>query len=194
MKTILVGGTHANDSDPWFLPDSRFATAAKHNRIDISCGRGEGFIWSSQLEVWRFKKDMGTDAWVAAAHSLLSYIDAYCEGQANIIAHSHGGNVACIAAKWDNSCRINKLVTLGTPVRKTMSSTYSSAVVNTAAWRHIYSTSDWWQMFGTFGTFNPWKTRIMASADENILAKGKGHTDLHDPRLWSDKEWWNLVK
>ena len=180
MKTILIGGTHANDADPWFSPESSFALTAPFHNVEISTGRGEGFIWSTQLEVWRFKKDMGTDAWQAAAHSLNSYIDAYCDGQANVIAHSHGGNVAAIAASSVWRTRINHLITVGTPVRKSMDIVYLGAANGVNKWTHIYSDSDWWQMFGTFGTFNPWKTRTREHAHNNRLIKAKGHTELHD--------------
>ena len=197
MKTILVGGTHANNAArPWRAPESKFAQEARNNEVDVSIGGtiGGGFIWSTQLEIWRFKKDMGTDTWVAAAHSLLSYIDAYCDGCANIIAHSHGGNVAAIAASFAWG-KINHLVTVGTPVRKSLDETYSLAFLGLRGnWSHIYSTSDWWQMFGTFGTFNPWKKRTISYANSNILAEGKNHTELHDPALWTEKNWWELVK
>lgn len=194
MKTILVGGTHANDGDDWWKPESPFEREAIAHGVDVALSwRGTGFVWSTQLEIWRFKKDMGTDAWRAAAHSLLNYIDAYCEGTANIIAHSHGGNVAAIAAAM-NPGSIDRLITVGTPVRKSMLGTYVMACGAVGWWTHIYSTSDWWQMFGTFGTFNPWKSRVMEVADENILAEGKGHTELHDPQLWTDKNWWDLLE
>ncbi len=194
MKTILIGGTHANDSDPWFQPTSSFAEAARKGGVNISEGRdGEGFIWSTALEIWRFKKNMGTDAWQAAAHSLNSYIDAYCDGKANVIAHSHGGNVAAIAASNHWGERINHLITVGTPVRKSMNYYYRGAALGVKFWTHIYSNSDWWQMFGTFGTFNPWKTRIMEHAHTNRLIAGKGHTELHDPALWTKLNMWGMV-
>ncbi len=197
MKTILIGGTHANDSDPWFRPDSAFYHAAIMNKVDISMGRNyQGFIWSTQLEVWRFNKNMGTDAWQAAAHSLLSYIDAYCDGEANVIAHSHGGNVAAIAAQYhgaNGSPKIKHLITVGTPVRKTMSEVYRVCGNSVDMWTHIYSDSDWWQMFGTFGTFNPWKTRRMEHAHRHRLIAGKGHTELHSPELWTRLGLWGMV-
>ncbi len=201
MKAVLIGGTWAIDG-VWWRPGSPFAREAERIGVEIAAGRGGGFVWSTKLEIWR-PRTLGADAWTGAAHHLLTFIDAYCGGQADVIAHSHGGNVAAIAAHLDRlenalyppghrdyPPRIRRLTTVGTPVRWGMSEVYRDARRMTASWRHIYSTADRWQIFGTLGTWNLWKSRKMKFARENVLEPGRRHSELLAPRLWTERGWW----
>jgi pimeloyl-ACP methyl ester carboxylesterase len=70
--------------------------------------------------VFRWSGENTDEARQQAAQELAEFINNYqfAEGETlNIVAHSHGGNVAFLASQQVNR-QINNLVTLGTPIRE----------------------------------------------------------------------------
>jgi pimeloyl-ACP methyl ester carboxylesterase len=110
-----------------------------------------------------------------AAQQLAKLINDYhqkCPDEPiNVVAHSHGGNVALMASA---TVPIDELVTLGTPIL----SKYSRGV-GLSDWNNVSSTGDRVQTL-------PWGAqRTNSSADNNITLSGFGHANLHTTAAWS---------
>lgn len=107
----------------------------------------------------------------------------------NIVAHSHGGNVALEGSKdmW-----IDVLVTLGTPVRDD----YKGNSQNIGVWIQGWAAGDSVQIRGGHGDMWCWGMgecgpvgREFSDADDNVdtgIETGplQSHADLHTPNTW----------
>ncbi len=105
--TIVVHGTWAS-GNPTFTPGGDFFSRVARTVNDRSVG---AFSWSGG----NTRADRAS-----AAHSLAALIHAYkfAPGeQLNLVAHSHGGNVAIDAVNLGLRHKVNNLVLLGTPAR-----------------------------------------------------------------------------
>ena len=104
--TIVIHGTQFGKIDPDFTPGGRFF---KHVSTSIGDRATASFHWS------------GSDdhaSRISAATALANFIKHYSFApgeQLNIVAHSHGGNVAIAAINMGLGRRVDNLVTLGTP-------------------------------------------------------------------------------
>jgi RHS repeat-associated protein len=129
----------------------------------------------------------------AAGLKLARYIKAYqrehpCE-PINIVAHSHGGNVAYIASRW---AQIDTLVTLGTPF-----GAYMPVLDNIGQLINVYSGRDYVQVnggnaysiggqeFGTAGRTAPAERSV---TNVQVTTKTWGipaHSELLSPAVWN---------
>jgi RHS repeat-associated protein len=98
--------------------------------------------------------------------------DHPCE-RIQVVAHSHGGNVALLASHFE-SASIDELVTLGTPIL----ADYRPGWIG--AWNNISSTDDWVQTNAL-----PY---VSAARDDpsatNIHLRGFPHSRLHTVQAW----------
>jgi RHS repeat-associated protein len=121
--TIVVHGTWASGSQT-FQPGGRFfdrVAGTVHDRAVAS------FSWSGGNSSLDRRE---------AARSLASFIRSYrfAPGeQLNVVAHSHGGNVAIAAINLGFGRTVDNLVTLGTPVRPEYRLADSKSVANFVA-------------------------------------------------------------
>jgi hypothetical protein len=106
----------------------------------------------------------------------------------NIVAHSHGGNVAFEASKYGS---INELVTLGTPI-----GLHTPDTANIGLLINVYSTTDevqshggnehsfFGQEYGSAGRTLPENGTVL---DVEVQTQGNGiesHSELHTPGVW----------
>jgi hypothetical protein len=105
---------------------------------------GDRWRWSTVLD-GLFGDD---ETWIAAGENLADFLAAYVPFEhRNVIAHSHGGNVAAIAAQ---SVPLRTLTTIGTPRREELD--YQKTCDNVGYWQHIYDRQwDFWGWAGSLG-------------------------------------------
>ena len=183
MKTIiLVPGTFANtdlkaERHEWWKPGSPFCLEAERRGI-----RCLSFAWSTELDGVIGKNDK----WEKGASGL--YRQTKDLPDLNIIAHSHGGNVAIYAAALYR-LRISHLTTLATPVRYDVP--YIKARPMIRHWTHVYGGwRDWMQLAGSLFDRQVALKRRMELANDNIRIAGANHADLHEVRTWNENNLW----
>jgi pimeloyl-ACP methyl ester carboxylesterase len=185
VTLITVAGTWGEKHpEAWFRWGSPWWNEAERRgaqRADVDRKR-----WSGEIEgIFGENK-----SWGEGASDLLRYIMSSClPSDAVVVAHSHGGQVAALAL--DALEGFKGLITLGTPVRMDMRLVYRELRVRN--WSHIYSRSDWWQLFGGIGDGSISFRRKMKHANRNIRAKGMSHADLHSVEAWNKHGWWDLI-
>ena len=190
LRTIVVPGTR-NDSKKSKPKTWSENGKAKDflNRVSKTFGeKAELFRWSGGNSVGARKE---------AASELAKMINdpnyVYKDGEKlNIVAHSHGGNIAILASR-ETDRKIDNLVTLGTPNR-TVYQPSEGKIVNHI---NVYSRFDVWQNAGEWGDpltasgvderkFDG-ATNIGVGLRAGILPRGS-HTNL-----WQNESVWSLV-
>jgi pimeloyl-ACP methyl ester carboxylesterase len=181
---LPVAGTWGYDGDPdpseWWHPYSPWANFMAGRNI-FHLDPDEPFVWDGAIDGlnWPWstsrQKNLG---WMAAATQLKRWLKTVPVCDRNIVAHSHGGQVALYCAM---SLPINRLVTVSTPVRAEMDAVARAAVCNIAGgWWHLHG--DWkdrWQIFGGLmdGACRI-ERRFLIPGVVNMGFPGIGHTDL----------------
>lgn len=190
IPTILIPGTWG-DSDAWWRQGSPFWTAALEAGVTLQNG-DDPYNWTTEVDgLLGRNRD-----WETAGDALRWYVAARGEETVNVIAHSHGGQVALYAAAGGLS--INTLVTVATPVRADMEPVIAKARVNLPRWIHLRSdNSDWFQWFGEIldGRLAwPGSVRDFPLADKTVIEGGVGHSGLLDPETWTKLKRWEWVR
>lgn len=137
MAVVLVPGTHGwrglSTAGQWWQPGSPFVTMLEQAGLTVL----PPFIWTTDLAgTWW----TGRNEWEAAAYACITHLEHYgqCASRpVHVIAHSHGGQVAALAASL--GANIESLVTVAMPVREDMMPTYHAASHHVRHWLHIYS-------------------------------------------------------
>ena len=176
LLTVLVHGTYS--SAQTFTDAFRAAVAVTFGETPIT------WSWSGG--------DSDSDrrlAGVKLARYLLAYRTAHPCESINVVAHSHGGNVAYIASRW---AQIDTLVTLGTPF-----GSYMPAEDNVGEIINVYSPRDGVQVNGgsafsiggqEFGKADrllpadPWVTNVAVRTTAWPIA---AHSQLLSPAVWA---------
>lgn len=187
---LLVQGTHGwgrDDNVQWWECRSPFCLFLR--RSDISTlGGDRPFIWSTDLDGVGFfhRKGRRHINWESAGYNLHSYLrpplsshfDDYVPlADRNLIAHSHALQVVAYACA--NGLKINRLVTIGSPVRSDMADVYAKARKNIGVWTHVHSDgSDRIQWFGELFDGHLGIVREAPLADRNILIASVSHSRL----------------
>jgi pimeloyl-ACP methyl ester carboxylesterase len=116
--------------------------------------------------------------WIAGGWGLYYLLRNLPYEKRNIIAHSHGGQVALYAAGLAR-VQIHRLITVCTPVRKDMADIRQKAVPRIGRWRHVSADGwDFMQRAGElFDGYFGWE-RKMPEAHENLLIPKIGHSNL----------------
>ncbi len=190
---LPVAGTHGWNEDPykfdWWERGSAFNGFMAERNILLH--PRSPFEWSTELD-GMFQRNFAT--WKAAARHLTCHLDQFHTFDRNIIAHSHGGQVAILAAFY--GCKIRNLITVGTPVRKEIEDLLPAAVGNIGYWLHIADgKNDMWSVFGAIGDGRVSVRHFfdMADRNDNIKGTGAGHTGILMKReffpLWDTYAW-----
>ena len=172
MIAVLVGGTWADSDDaPWWRPSSPFARMLAESGHKFP---PEPFRWTTKLD-----GILGENSeWARWGMALTWFCHKHSGGQrVNLIAHSHGGQVAAYALSV--GLRVNALITVATPVRRDMLQAWETGTKNLRRWSHIHSDgADWWQWLGA--RLSGWliAPREMPAPAENIYEPGRGHSEL----------------
>jgi pimeloyl-ACP methyl ester carboxylesterase len=115
-----------------------------------------------------------------ASVELVNWISANRSDELIVVAHSHGGNVAMLAARQK---KIDTLILLGTPIR----SDYAPDVRNVSLLYNVYSLWDDVQKpLGTY-PFIRGDGRTLGDSDKvvNVLVSPRtSHSDLHNDVIW----------
>ena len=186
LTYVPVAGTHDWNPDEaggrWWERDSAFATFMSRHDVERR-GRAAFPFWSTALSGALFVGP-ARRAWWHGAYVLADYLEGLPFDERNVIALSHGGQVAAIAAGLVTG--VHRLVTVGTPVRKDLARAYRRI---RCPWMHLYSTG-WenrWQVFGELFDRGVRRRWDMPAPALNRRVEGIGHGDLlRDPERFED--------
>ena len=196
-RWIGLLGTHGWPDDPsqeWWHPRSAFAQFLA--RLDVVHARPEKpFVWSGDVDGIPFLS--GKD-WEAGAEAFGYYAEDLPFESRNVVAHSHGGQVALLAAA--DGLRLRSLVMVGTPVRKDIERVIATiAVRNIDRVLHISDARwDWMGLAGAFFDFRvSFRRHFRVPGLETARVRGIGHSGLlRDPRLfplWLEHGWLRVL-
>lgn len=203
MRAQLVQGTWAWGHKPglqWWECTSPFCSFLKTLGIE-TIGGNRPFIWSTELDGlgWLQRRTVKRHLiWEAAGDNLYAYLkpplslfDDYVPiTDRNVIGHSHALQV--IAYACAAGLKLNRLVTVGSPVRQDMADVYKAARPNIASWLHVHSDgSDRIQWFGELFDGHFGIVREAPLADRNVLIGNVAHSRLLNDsacfRLWQEQ-------
>lgn len=153
VRYVGVAGTWAYQ-DPWYSDnESPFAKMMRGAGFAaVRAVDGRPFRWSTELDGVKFWERHAQ--WEAGADALYYFCEYLPYEDRNIIAHSHGGQVALIAAA--SGLKLRTLTTVGTPVRNDVPA--AKAAANIAFWQHIYDKD-----FDKMGWIGSWFDRKWSS-------------------------------
>jgi hypothetical protein len=202
---ICVHGTWGADFDggepnQWWESGSPFCVYLGAHGVNAACE--EPFIWSgnvdgvSKLWPWNWFRSPEFRTWKASGRALGYYMRGLPYEGRNVLAHSHGGQVALCAAAHGVTMR--RLITIGTPVRKDMQSTIDKARPHIARWLHIIDPQDDdVQVYGGIGDGNLGVNRLFAQADAIGTMNGGHSSILNDPKrfdFWRSRGWLRFLE
>lgn len=191
----------------WWQDNSFFHRFMQRHGFDLPCPL-DPFVWSTDLNGaafwrrWSILKGLVSRSkdhrdWIAGGAALRWYI-SYCKvSGVNIIAHSHGLQVAAYAA--EQGLLIDKLVSVGSPIRKDMEPIYEGARHNIKKWLHIQDgNNDRIQLAGLFGDGAFSMRRAAKFADHFDTLPNISHSRIvSDPNAfhyWQDLSWLEFLK
>ncbi len=144
----------------------------------------ERSFWSTRLDgvsLWQClrRSQAARRSWAHGGKVLHHFLTEHTEPgkKRRVICHSHGLQVVLYACA--QGAQIDRLISLGSPVRKDMRSTAELARPNIVDWTHVASDrSDTTQIFGELfdGAFGI--VREHPLADKNIIIPSVGHSQL----------------
>lgn len=191
VTLVPIHGTWSTD---WIQPGSEWRIYMGRQGCAFPA---KGFEWSGDvsglprwLSVWHYRKHSDWKAGGQALHYYLRGLDhggrkglAYADR--NIIAHSHGGQVALYAAAHSDTW-IRRLITVGTPYREDMAGIIELARPNIGYWLHICAKDgDLMARLGQLFDGKLRRARTQPRADQNICLPKIGHRKiLDDPRFF----------
>lgn len=210
---IPIAGTHGDDGRPtglWWQSGSPFMRMLARQGI-CHLNEERPFTWSTDLNGHRFwrrwfgRKDSHRD-WIAGGYALSYYCwparadtDDYIElSDRNVIAHSHGGQVVFYACAFAG-LRINRLITVGTPIRADMKAIIEKARPNIGQWLHVRDERDATAIWGGIGDGQLRRSTRTGHEDWCDIVPGIGHSGvLHDEslffRTWVMRGWVEFLK
>jgi RHS repeat-associated protein len=180
LLTIVVHGTQLSKPNPDFTPGGTFFQHVAKTTGDRAVA---SFSWS------------GGDnhaSRVSAATALANFVKHYkfAPGeQLNIVAHSHGGNVAIAAINMGLGHKVDNLVTLGTPSVPSYRLNGNGGIRN---WINVYNPNDKVQTHGggdedsspqsgPAARTHPWAENVSWDVD---FGDFESHEALHSPAAW----------
>lgn len=178
-KVILIAGTWGLSSDFWWRPGSELWQLLKHHGCEMAAA-DDPYIWSTALDGLRGENE----TWICAAAALRWFCGAKGIERPNIVAHSHGGQVALLASE---KMQIGTLITVATPVRDDVLAHSKPANIN--RWIHIHTNGgDRMQIAGELGDSKLEPKREMPGAG-NIYEPNNTHSGLLEVKLWQERDW-----
>lgn len=221
LYLVPIAGTEGW-GDAWWQRGSPWLCAlARANAFPMEL-EGRAFRWSTDLDGidflsgWRALRNMVRDltrrrqlpvlhrTWQAGGDSLGYFLQDIGYASRNLVAHSHGGQVALYTAA--SRVTIRTLVTVGTPVRADMFGVYAEARKH-IGW-HLHICDDTFDLWGMLGQLFDGKVSIERTwpieveggpgPDLTLTLRGIGHGKiLRDPTLiphWIDQGWLDLIR
>jgi hypothetical protein len=194
---LLVHGTWSGDfkgntATQWWEPGSSFAAFLANQGLDAEvfelCRWSGDLTGLARLLPWNWFRSPESRDWEAGAQALRYLLEPRgCPApfwQRNVIAHSHGGQVALLAAA--SGLSIRRLVTVSTPVRGDMVDAIIKARPNIERWLHVYDPTlkDRMQVLGEIGDGRLGWKRSFPVADVNVSVAGAGHSGVLTQPEW----------
>lgn len=197
MLLIPVHGTFTVPATGtvWFQRDSDVHRAMVWAGYDY-VKPDDPFSWSGDLDGAFAGKRSQTD-WEAAGRSLRYYMQDVPYANRNILAHSHGLQVALFAAA--QGVKFRRLISIGGPVRTDMAAIAKRGRKNLGPWLAVYSPWDLVQIVGgiciDFTPEIPKQKQPLANV--NLAIPRVGHSGLlsdtrHIPTLIREVLPWTL--
>lgn len=195
---LPIAGTHSQQ-DGWVVDNHDPFTLMMHANKFVPLRRADGLAWnwSTQLQGLWFLT--GSKVWYRTAVDLAQFLQDVPYEARNLIAHSHGGQPAIIAAAF--GLRLRTLTTVGTPRRRDVPA--EQARPNIGYWQHIHDQGRDWiatlRRLGQIGdgTFSR-ERRFLIPGVTNIGVKGIGHSAvLRDPeaiKMWETQGWLEAIR
>ena len=182
-KVVLVAGTWGLSQNFWWRPGSEFWQYLKHKGCEMAAP-DDPYQWSTGLDGLIGENGV----WITASAALRWFCAAKGLERPNIVAHSHGGQVALLASKM---MPIGTLITVATPVREDVLS--HSRPRHIDRWIHLHTDSgDHMQIAGELGDGKLEPKRDMPGA-ENIYVPGNTHSGLLEVAVWEKLELWRVL-
>jgi hypothetical protein len=167
--------------DHWYEPKHPFGLFMATHGV-IPHDPYDSFQWSGDLDgtfgflPWKWFGNKDHRDWKAGGEALRYYLQNVPLEHRNIICHSHGMQVVMYAVGGrlgQKPLPINKLITVGSPVRKDMAKQMAKARPHIRYWEHIFDPKDdEIQVAGEIGDGKVGVTREIDIADRNT---GKDH-------------------
>jgi hypothetical protein len=187
VRIVLVPGTwsayRGDDAAEWWFHHSPFV-----QQILTPLGfRSYVHPWTTRVNggprwPWQWWTRRHYPDWESAGDALAHYLRVIHPDDRILIAHSHGGAVACRALS-QVSARL--LITVSSPVRADLEEWYQGTQRNVGKWFHVHSDADRMFRWGSYfdGKFDLLaKDKSQPYASENIYAPKRGHSSvLRDP-------------
>jgi len=195
-SVLLIPGTHAwgySNQPQWYEPGSPLVTFLEANGLRL-LGKDCPYTWSTALDgMGVFHRTAKQHiVWESAGINLYAYLanrlvpDDYVPiADRNVVCHSHAAQVAIYACA--HGLKINRLLTMGSPVRDDMRDVTHKARPNIAHWRHLHSDgSDRLQWLGELFDGHLGIVRNQPFADVNLGVPAVAHSNLlNDPDLFN---------
>lgn len=201
IVTLILHGTWAAGTDWWRRVDpSDHAPKSKRNLwhylkvvgVPGLLEKADQFGWSGHNS---------ESARRIAARELINWWHQLGKPTLNVVAHSHGGNVAMFAAMIEPNLKFRRLILLGTPARIQ----YLPRAAQTEHLHNVFSQFDSTQTLGSWGgargegrtqsdhlSVTNWHVPDWAP---NIFGVNTvGHSDLHDPEVWENHQLHKLLE
>jgi hypothetical protein len=182
--TIIVHGTWAKTSR-WWQQGGNFWNYINALVPDLYNGSAP-YSWSGA--------NSDTER-VSAATDLIAWVQRNPTHSLRIIAHSHGGNICLLAAQ--SGLKIDKLITLGTPIRLE----YLPDLKHIGVLHNVFSTNDSVQT--PTGTIPNTRGEGRTFGENNIVQNHRaiddgnggqpGHSELHEPSTWQASKLYALL-
>lgn len=200
-RYVPIAGTHGW-GDTWCMGNtSPFALMMANNFFSkiVTQNSNRPFRWSTDLNgLLTLGGRLRNSDWEAGADALFYFLDAVPYRDRNLIAHSHGGQVALIAASW--GLHIRSLTTVGTPVREDVARGGHDAVARIGFWQHIYDSR--FDFIAQGGQFGDLKIDLDRAFDiPGVLNRGISSVShskvLRDARFipyWPQKGWLKAIR
>jgi hypothetical protein len=216
---VPIAGTESW-GDPWWQDEQGpWLTCLRRANVLPFRANGRAFRWDTDLDgvgalgsipnlirglLRRRQHAVLHRDWQAAGDALGYFLDLAAYSARNIVAHSHGGQVALYAAAAGTDLRT--LVTVGTPVRGDMFDVYAEARKH-IGW-HLHICDATFDLWGTLGQLFDGDVKIDRTwgdsvgggpgPDLTITMQDIGHSSvLRDPEkvhLWVDQGWLDLMR
>lgn len=172
---IIIHGTFARNAK-WWRPTGGFWNYIKQH-VPSLYGDPDYFSWTG---------DDDDGQRIIAGQELVKWVASHNVKSLDVIAHSHGGNVAFIASQL--GVKIRKLINLGTPIR----TEYIPNLDNIGALYNVFSTGDWVQQPGAWGnkrgegrTLADTRKITNRRASNDGHGSNPGHSELHEENTWN---------
>lgn len=189
-SVLLIPGTYGwgwtDDAAQWWHPLSPFVSFLEQEGFAI-IGADCPFVWSTELDglpAWLRPPKRKHVVWESGGLNLYAYlanrlvpIEYVPIRDRNLIAHSHAMQIVAYACA--HGLKVNRLLTVSSPVRADMREVYREARLNVAHWRHLYSdASDRIQWLGTLFDGKLGIVRRQEFADMNVRVPRVAHSQL----------------